>query len=173
MSEMIDKQKVLEIAMSYCPDDDGCCSKAGHDIREMLDEIEALSTIEVKPVQKPKMSETDRKKCEEWCKDCEHIEMCAWYPFGGCDFKLLPEIEAEPVKHGRWIQSDALDYIDPNGVTHIHGMCSCCKRIYNFGDMTRRYNFCPNCGARMDLNTPTKVPLDEVDSVMMGDADND
>ena len=46
MPELIDRQKVLEIAMSYCPDDDGCCSKAGHDIREMLDELEALPTIE-------------------------------------------------------------------------------------------------------------------------------
>ncbi len=46
MADLIDKQSVLEIAMSYCPDDDGCCSKAGNDIREMLDEIEALPTIE-------------------------------------------------------------------------------------------------------------------------------
>lgn len=45
MSELIDRQSVLEIAMSYCPDDDGCCSKSGHDLREMLDEIEALPTI--------------------------------------------------------------------------------------------------------------------------------
>lgn len=44
--EPIDRREVLEIVMSYCPDDDGCCSKAGHDIREMLDEIEALPTIE-------------------------------------------------------------------------------------------------------------------------------
>ena len=46
MPELIDRQAALEIAMSYCPDDDGSCSKAGHDIREMLDEIEALPTIE-------------------------------------------------------------------------------------------------------------------------------
>lgn len=46
MQELIDRQAALEIVMSYCPDDDGCCSKAGHDIREMLDEIEALPTIE-------------------------------------------------------------------------------------------------------------------------------
>ena len=51
MTELIDRQVVLEIAMSYCPDDDGSCSKAGHDIREMLDEIETLPTIEVKQVQ--------------------------------------------------------------------------------------------------------------------------
>ena len=46
MPELIDRHAALEIAMCYCPDDDGCCSKAGHDIREMLDEIEALPTIE-------------------------------------------------------------------------------------------------------------------------------
>lgn len=46
MANLIDKQSVLEIAMCYCPDDDGCCSKAGNDLREMLDEIEALPTIE-------------------------------------------------------------------------------------------------------------------------------
>lgn len=28
MQELIDRQVALEIAMSYCPDDDGCCSKA-------------------------------------------------------------------------------------------------------------------------------------------------
>lgn len=44
--ELIDRQATLEIAMSYCPDDDGCCSKAGCDLREMLDEIEALPTAE-------------------------------------------------------------------------------------------------------------------------------
>lgn len=46
MADLIDKQSVLEIAMCYCPDDDGCCSKAGNDLREMLDEIEALPTVE-------------------------------------------------------------------------------------------------------------------------------
>ena len=46
MLELIDREAVLEIAMSYCPDDDGSCSKAGCDMREMLDEIEALPSIE-------------------------------------------------------------------------------------------------------------------------------
>ena len=27
---------------------------------------------------------------------------------------------------------------------------------------------CPNCGAKMDLRTPTEVQLDEADDVMMG-----
>lgn len=67
-----------------------------------------------------------------------------------CLIADLPTIDAEPVKHGRWIQSEALDYKDPNGVIHVHGMCSCCKLIYDFRDMTSRFKFCPNCGAKMD-----------------------
>ena len=60
-----------------------------------------------------------------------------------------PAVEAESVRHGRWIQSDALDYKDPNGVIHVHGMCSCCRLTYDFRDMTSRFKFCPNCGADM------------------------
>lgn len=51
MMELIDRQAALEVAMKYCTDDDGSCSKAGCDIREMLDEIEALPTIEAEPKQ--------------------------------------------------------------------------------------------------------------------------
>lgn len=46
---LIDANKVLDIVMAYCPDDDGSCSKAGVDLREMLDEIEALPEIDAKP----------------------------------------------------------------------------------------------------------------------------
>ena len=42
MSDLISRQSAIDIAMQYCPDDDGSCSKAGADIREMLDELEDL-----------------------------------------------------------------------------------------------------------------------------------
>jgi hypothetical protein len=45
MSDLIDKQSVVDIAMCYCPDDDGSCSKADADIRELLDEIENLQAV--------------------------------------------------------------------------------------------------------------------------------
>ncbi len=62
----------------------------------------------------------------------------------------MPElIDKERAYTARWIQSDALDYKDPNGVIHVHGMCSCCRLIYDFRDMTSRFKFCPNCGADM------------------------
>ena len=40
--DTISRQSAIDVAMQYCPDDDGSCSKAGADIREMLDELEAL-----------------------------------------------------------------------------------------------------------------------------------
>lgn len=40
-----DLDAATELAMQYCPDDDGSCSKAGADLRELLDEIETLPTI--------------------------------------------------------------------------------------------------------------------------------
>ncbi len=44
-----------------------------------------------------------------------------------------PSIEAKPVEHGRWIEGKGLE------------KCSvCCKK--GFPD----WNYCPNCGARMD-----------------------
>ena len=48
---MISMKAVLDIVSQYCPDDDGSCSKAGVDLREMLDEIEGLDETEVVPVQ--------------------------------------------------------------------------------------------------------------------------
>ena len=41
---VIEESKVLDIVFEWCPDDDGSVGKDG-DLREMLDEIEALPTI--------------------------------------------------------------------------------------------------------------------------------
>ena len=41
-NDCISRQAVLDIAFKYCPDDDGLCSEAGSDLRNMLDEIENL-----------------------------------------------------------------------------------------------------------------------------------
>ena len=52
-----------------------------------------------------------------------------------------PTIEAEPVRNGRWKKKNGEIY------------CSSCKKCNwseSFELMLRRFNFCPNCGARMD-----------------------
>lgn len=55
---------------------------------------------------------------------------------------LMPEIEAEPVRHGRWMQRG-------NGEYH----CTNCGREEKF---IFQKIYCPRCGARMDA-TDTNV----------------
>ena len=49
-----------------------------------------------------------------------------------------PAVDAEPVRHGRWI---------PQDVTFTRFMCSACKSRNH----AYRTDYCPNCGAKMDL----------------------
>ena len=61
---------------------------------------------------------------------------------------LQPTVDAEP-KHGRWITvSDGYG----NGVaTASICECSLCKdTIWVYKNDKRKWNYCPNCGARMD-----------------------
>lgn len=53
-----------------------------------------------------------------------------------------PTIDAAPVKHGRW------EYIPSDGNFRAILICSKCKKCVGEYD---RYKFCPNCGAKMDL----------------------
>ena len=50
-----------------------------------------------------------------------------------------PTIDAEPVRHGRWKEPY------PNDIWDCYE-CSCCGVKYD-----RTWNYCPNCGAKMDL----------------------
>lgn len=46
---IISRQTAIELAMQYCPDDDGTCSKADKDIRNLLDELEDLPSAQLEP----------------------------------------------------------------------------------------------------------------------------
>jgi hypothetical protein len=85
MPELIDKQVALDIAMSYCPDDDGCCSKAGHDLKEMLDEIEALPIVHIDDMAFNIQNEIQAEKPSR-------------------------TVEITFVRHGRWIPIDGEPY---------------------------------------------------------------
>ena len=59
-----------------------------------------------------------------------------------CDERCGHYIEVEPVVHGRWVQKDMF------AKYHWMHNCSICgSPVY---DKTKLYNYCPNCGARMD-----------------------
>ena len=49
MDDLIRRQDAVELAMQYCPDDDGSCSKGDRNIRELLDDLENLPSVQPKP----------------------------------------------------------------------------------------------------------------------------
>lgn len=61
------------------------------------------------------------------------------------DINKAPTIEAEPVRHGRWVASE------PDSHDCIKHICSECGkyRLFMWSDYTN-CNYCPNCGAKMD-----------------------
>ena len=50
----------------------------------------------------------------------------------------MPTVDAVEVVHGRWI--DAREYCGDY-------LCSNCDALYG----TNKFNYCPNCGAKMDM----------------------
>lgn len=55
-----------------------------------------------------------------------------------------PAVDAEPVRHGKWIFK-IYSYSTPK--------CSCCgwKMPYSEDSTLDARNYCPNCGAKMDV----------------------
>ena len=55
-----------------------------------------------------------------------------------------PAADVQEVRHGKWIYVDGvLDWADYK--------CSECGYIEKFGDDTCLYNYCPECGAKMNM----------------------
>lgn len=56
-----------------------------------------------------------------------------------------PTVDAEPIRHGRWVKDRLLS---TNGGTYGVYRCSLCERTYQ--DIGYGFRYCPNCGAKMD-----------------------
>lgn len=56
----------------------------------------------------------------------------------------MPTIEAEPVKHGKWVIAK-----DKDGFA-MWDACSSCGHGLHYVCEGKRFPYCPNCGARMD-----------------------
>ena len=62
------------------------------------------------------------------------------------DLADIPAAKVSPVRHGYWIEQENWASDD------YYYTCSACGEDYNTIDGTPDYyNFCPNCGAKMDL----------------------
>ena len=58
----------------------------------------------------------------------------------------MPTIEAEPIRHGHWIQ----EFPNVGHLTHFY-LCSVCRAEWNAIDNDmERFDYCPECGAKMD-----------------------
>lgn len=69
------------------------------------------------------------------CRSC-------WLDDALTDLEDAPTIDAVPVVHGEWID-ESFGY-------NWYGKCSVCGEAYNIDSWYGSFNFCPNCGARMD-----------------------
>ena len=76
----------------------------------------------------------DREKCfsEENCKTCDRP--CLWWR----KVNEAPTVDAVEVVHGKWVKNGWNDY-----------SCSICK-CQLIGHGASGWNYCPNCGAKMD-----------------------
>lgn len=65
----------------------------------------------------------------------------------------MPTVDAVPVKHGRWKGNETCDAYDIAGAKTwaVKRKCSICGFTHKFIEAHMYYEFCPNCGAKMDL----------------------
>lgn len=61
---------------------------------------------------------------------------------------MAPDIDAEPVRHGRWIQLRYGGYVD-GCLIYDEWECSECQYGCE-GEEEPPLNYCPECGAKMD-----------------------
>ena len=71
----------------------------------------------------------------------------------GIELKKIPSADVAPVRHGRWIVGDSLPMHDIAGNLSWGNWYTCnqCEfKTYAIERHITQYNYCPNCGARMD-----------------------
>lgn len=75
---------------------------------------------------------------EMTCHNCTEKNICGGDCYDTDNLRSIPSADVQPVRHGRWIDTD--NY-------YMRWKCSEC------GNHTRdaRPPYCPNCGAKMDL----------------------
>lgn len=90
------------------------------------------------------LCERFEEECPGDCLSCDYCCATNGQLFCGL-IASTPVVDAEPVRHGRWIQSKT--------VPSYHS-CSYCKRAHNMPKSCNVYvlpYYCMDCGAKMDL----------------------
>lgn len=84
------------------------------------------------------------ESAKEYCAECDHIEMCRWYPYEGCEFRSLPSAQSEK-KKGIWISKNLPICIGAKELVEVY-ICSNCGYVAAGDNVS---NFCPVCGSDM------------------------
>ena len=82
----------------------------------------------------------------KWLEDVLYISSTADEVTVFKRLRTMPTVDAEPVRHGRWVKLDL-----HKGMTD-HKCTACGMEVYvptSWGEPL--YGYCPVCGARMDL----------------------
>ena len=86
------------------------------------------------------------------CGNCKDHELCdgniAFCPSAAARRAIndAPTVDAEPVRHGRWINCVNYNKID-DAINYGYTICSVCEKLQQYGYKAK---YCPNCGAKMD-----------------------
>ena len=87
------------------------------------------------------------------CNNCYHNKVC----IDGTNYKTaesckhyVPAADVQEVRHGRWVAKIMRKENYNYGVPYEISRCSECLYMLKNNGFVGRYNYCPNCGARMD-----------------------
>ena len=90
---------------------------------------------------------------------CREIAACEWnhiaspvswadaYEQFAEDIEEIQTADVARVRHGRWIEPSRLYY----GAKQYECSLCCSDAFWNKHSITEKYPYCPNCGAKMDL----------------------
>ena len=87
------------------------------------------------------------------CSVCENRERCEDREQVCSDIAEIdeqPTIEAEPVTHVRWVKHRIEKYDNYGNYTNAPGLTDCSNCNFAAYGIAEIYNFCPQCGVRMD-----------------------
>lgn len=87
----------------------------------------------------------DRQELLKHKGNCYDEEGHLLYAVGTGTILLMPTVDAEPVRHGHWIEG--------NNFHWYSNSCSCCGYTRTTDIKSNGWNqwkYCPNCGAKMD-----------------------
>lgn len=81
---------------------------------------------------------------DEFEDDVQHV---AFEAYTKDDIEREPTVDAEPVRHGKFVGTEYDGYADGYPV-YYEWECSQCGCVFEGEEPT--YKYCPNCGAKMD-----------------------